>query len=238
MMITYSELIAYQQDRRKWRYLKWLLITALFILAPVCRADSITDVASTLRADVSIPFRYGVATDLATNLLDAQASATYAGIVSLALSIDAVVRAIGIDNTAWVGWASTDPITWLQSTIAIDPGATIGITPNALWFGDVAVATVEPSTLIYLLVGLAGLAIGYYVVCWAFRRLRESEAPPVISTDYGPTTEWARKQAALQMRFDPDVKRIVEDALTERLGSTEAGIAESMRRYPECYRKD
>jgi len=212
------------------------LAILFLILAPICRADSITDVASTLRADVSIPFRYGVATDLATNLLDAQSLATYASTLSLDLSIDAVVRAIGIDNTAWIGWASTDPITWLQSTIAIDPGATIGISPSALWFGEQAVATLEPGTWMLILVSLVGFAIGYYG--WRWLRTHTEPPPPVVMTEYGPTTEWARKQAALQMRFDPDVKRIVEDALTERLGSAEAGIAESRRRYPECYTKE
>ena len=54
------------------------------------------------------------------------------------------------------------------------------------------------------------------------------------STLYVP--EGARRQAAENMRRDP-VKRVeVESLLARKLGSMEAGIAESRRRYPEAYR--
>jgi hypothetical protein len=125
--------------------------------------DALNTVASELRALVDIPFRYGVAKDLAQNLLTAQSLASYASPESLELSIESVVRAIGIDeltfHSGFVGFADVDPITWLSSTIAIDPGATIVITPDALDFGEVPVATPEPAGWILMLMGLTAFTL-------------------------------------------------------------------------------
>lgn len=208
-----------------------LLVLAVPAAAPSARADSITDIASILRADSPVPFRYGVAGDLATNLWDAQAAVAYGGPVSLELSIEAVIRAIGIDNTRWVGWASTDPITWLQSDIAIDPGASIGITPSALYFGEVNVAT--PESPMWMLI----IAILVLVGAWCgWKWLRKpTPPPPVIPTDYGPVTEWARYQGAINMRLDPDKKREVEESLATKHGSVAVGLAEARRMFPEAY---
>jgi hypothetical protein len=137
-----------------------LCILAFALLPAVAQADSINTVASELRALVDIPFRFGVAQDLAGNLLLAQTQVAYAGPESLELSIEAVVRAITLDGTPYVGFADYDQFTWAQSTIAIDPGATVGITPNALYFGSEIVQesgqvpVPESSVLVLLCFGL------------------------------------------------------------------------------------
>jgi hypothetical protein len=137
-----------------------LCILAFALMPAVAQADSINTVASELRALVDEPFRFGVAQDLAENLLTAQSLASYASPTSLELSIEAVVRAIILDGTPYVGFADYDQFTWAQSRIAIDPGATIGITPNALFFGSEIVQesgqvpVPESSVLVLLCFGL------------------------------------------------------------------------------------
>lgn len=70
----------------------------------------------------------------------------------------------------------------------------------------------------------------------AYRIFKQEPPPlPIIMTEYGPTTEWARRQAAIEMKNDPDCKKSVEELLIQQLGSREAGLAEAKRRYPECY---
>lgn len=59
--------------------------------------------------------------------------------------------------------------------------------------------------------------------------------PPRIDTPWGQTTEWARKQAAINMRLDHAKRDAVEAMLAEEMGSVEAGIKESKRRFPEAY---
>ena len=59
--------------------------------------------------------------------------------------------------------------------------------------------------------------------------------PPLIMTEWGPTTEAYRLQAAVNMRRDPDVRAKVEALLVRQYGSKEAGLKESRRRYPEAY---
>jgi hypothetical protein len=134
---------------------------AMLALPTVARCDSLNTVAYELRSLVDIPFRFGVARDLASNILTAQTLVSYASPESLELSIESVVRAIGIDeltfHSGYVGFANVDPITWLSSTIAIDPGATIVITPDALDFGEAPVATPEPAGWILMLIGLAAV---------------------------------------------------------------------------------
>lgn len=58
--------------------------------------------------------------------------------------------------------------------------------------------------------------------------------PPSIFSEYGQTTEWARKQAATNMRNDPEVRRRVEMLLVKKHGQAR-GLAECRRRYPEAY---
>jgi hypothetical protein len=66
------------------------------------------------------------------------------------------------------------------------------------------------------------------------RRLRRP-APPVITSEHGVTTEWCRKQAALNMRADHAKRDAVERLLAEQLGSEDAGVRASMRQFPEAY---
>jgi hypothetical protein len=152
--------------------------------------------------------------------------------MSLELSIESVVRAIGIDGTSYVGWASMDPITWLQSGIAIDPNASIGITPSALYFGKASVvSTPEPDTLILIAVALIiGLACG-----WLWLRRVPKPSAPIIATEYGPTTEWARLQAAENMRANPETKAAVEQLLIDKYGSVDVGMQVVRERYKEAY---
>ena len=56
-----------------------------------------------------------------------------------------------------------------------------------------------------------------------------STYPPVIYTPEGPVTEWARRQAAENMRLNPAKKIEVEKLI---------GETESRRRYPEAYDAD
>jgi hypothetical protein len=104
----------------------------LFIAPAAALADSVQVVAQDLRALSPVPFRFGVARDLAENLLLAQSEASYTSPESLQLSIESVIRAIGIEGTSYVGFADVNPITWEQSEIAINPEAhvTITVTPT------------------------------------------------------------------------------------------------------------
>ena len=67
---------------------------------------------------------------------------------------------------------------------------------------------------------------------------KKSDEVPVISTQWGPVTEAARLQAALNMRDDPEVRARVERLLAKKLGGVALGLAEARRRYPECYAAD
>ncbi len=60
-------------------------------------------------------------------------------------------------------------------------------------------------------------------------------SPPQIFTEHGVVTEWARAQAAQNMRDDVVIRQAVETMLIRKLGSEEAGMAEARRRYPEAY---
>jgi hypothetical protein len=62
-----------------------------------------------------------------------------------------------------------------------------------------------------------------------------AKAPPVIMTQWGPTTESARKQAAINMKLDPDKKRAVEALLAKEMGGVAQGLMEARRRFPEAY---
>jgi len=57
---------------------------------------------------------------------------------------------------------------------------------------------------------------------------------PKIQTEYGFTTEMARRQAAANMREDDSIRQRVEQHLVEKLGSYH-GLEEAKRRYREAY---
>jgi hypothetical protein len=59
--------------------------------------------------------------------------------------------------------------------------------------------------------------------------------PPKIITPYGYTTEWARKQAAMNIKADPEMGKRVLDLLTRELGDVVKADAEMRRRYPEAF---
>jgi hypothetical protein len=58
--------------------------------------------------------------------------------------------------------------------------------------------------------------------------------PPIIMTEFGPVTESARLQCAINMSADDGVKARVEAVLVKQLG-VEEGMREARRRYPEAY---
>jgi hypothetical protein len=60
--------------------------------------------------------------------------------------------------------------------------------------------------------------------------------PPIIMTKYGPVTECARHQAALNMREDPAVfDRVLKIKLAQCGGNVDKAIAEMRRCYPEAF---
>jgi hypothetical protein len=69
----------------------------------------------------------------------------------------------------------------------------------------------------------------------AFKRKRRG-LPPVIQTEHGPVTEWARAQAAQNMKADPAVRARIEALLIARCGGdVEKGLARAREHYPEAY---
>ena len=58
---------------------------------------------------------------------------------------------------------------------------------------------------------------------------------PKIVTPFGYTTEWARKQAAMNIKADPELGKRVLDLLTKELGDVVKADAEMRRRYPEAF---
>ena len=67
-------------------------------------------------------------------------------------------------------------------------------------------------------------------------RARRAAAPPVIQTAWGPVTEKARLQAALNMRDDPVLRdKVLAIVIKECGGDTFKGLLEFKRRYPEVY---
>lgn len=59
--------------------------------------------------------------------------------------------------------------------------------------------------------------------------------PIIIEGPFGPTTEWARRDAAEILKGDPVKREMVLDLLTSKMGSREAAEAEIRRRYPEAF---
>jgi hypothetical protein len=66
-----------------------------------------------------------------------------------------------------------------------------------------------------------------------FDLFRKKKAPPIIMTEYGPTTEAYRFQAMVNMVKDPELKKRVLALLVEQTGSLAAAELEFQRRYPE-----
>jgi hypothetical protein len=60
-----------------------------------------------------------------------------------------------------------------------------------------------------------------------------STKPPVILTEFGPTTESARLRAISNMKEDPACKQRVLELLCKQMGSVAKGEMEFLRRYPE-----
>lgn len=57
---------------------------------------------------------------------------------------------------------------------------------------------------------------------------------PVITSQYGTTTEWARRQCAANMTEFPELKQRIEQSLISMHGAVK-GLAMARERYPEAY---
>jgi hypothetical protein len=68
----------------------------------------------------------------------------------------------------------------------------------------------------------------------AFLFNRQEDAP-VIKTQWGPVTEAARRQAAANIKADPELRKKVEALLARECGGLAQGLVEARRRYPEVY---
>ena len=66
--------------------------------------------------------------------------------------------------------------------------------------------------------------------------LVSDQPAPVIMTQWGPVTESARFQAALNMREDPEIfARVLAIKVRECRGDEIRGLAEMKRCYPEAF---
>jgi hypothetical protein len=131
-------------------------------------------VAKELSTESILPLAGSVPQQLAKNILFAQAHASYGGPESLDLSIESVLRAIQIEAGAgWivVGSSATDPIVWFSAETAVNPAATVSLTPSAINFGEVPVQTPEPEVWILMLLGLAGSIIWANLLAFKMRNL-------------------------------------------------------------------
>jgi len=76
-----------------------------------------------------------------------------------------------------VGFASTAPITWLQSEIAINPDTHIVITPSALNFGGSGAGSIHAKTrasiLIIMVLAIGGSTLGWK---WAIDPKRRNQS--------------------------------------------------------------
>lgn len=65
---------------------------------------------------------------------------------------------------------------------------------------------------------------------------RRKRKPPVIATEYGPVTESARHQAALNMAADHALRERVVRLIANQCNlSLTAAWEEAKRRYPEAF---
>lgn len=60
----------------------------------------------------------------------------------------------------------------------------------------------------------------------------------VIMTPWGPTTESARLQGAINMKLDPVARERCEKMMIEKLGDEKLAMEEMHRRYPETYQEE
>ena len=139
------------------------LLLALF--AGIAQADSLTSnqIAQQIRQGSVLSLRQNVAGFWADNLLAAQDPSVcdYCAFEadSLPLSIAAVLKAIRIEADPIYGAGlsfcnlTNCTIANTQSTIAVDDRVSVVITPAALDFGEVPVATPEPSVFWFLALG-------------------------------------------------------------------------------------
>jgi len=153
-----------------WRPCAVILIGCVLGCA-VTSADSVSvaDVTQELRHNSALSLRNDVADDLAENLLAAQAAAPYTAFEpdSLQLSIDAVLKAINLEQSFGLTYCSdsTCPIVWAQSNIAIDDRVGITLNPPALNFGaDSPVGTPEPPMISYVF-AIAGVLSMILLLC-------------------------------------------------------------------------
>jgi hypothetical protein len=167
------------------------LVGLALVFTVSAKGDTVDTVAAYLTANSVLPFAAGVADELATNLMTAQADSTYAASEpdSLILSMAAVLRAVYLEDslngaTEIVTEALT-PLPFWQSEIAIDDRVILEITVNGvpllpgqtLNFGDVPVGgsatnfvvTPEPSSLALLGIGLLDCGL---LALWCRRRNR------------------------------------------------------------------
>jgi hypothetical protein len=137
---------------------RFLLVFLLFCSPAL--ADGIPDVAEYLSANSVLPLLNGEASDLATNLLKAQAAT---GLNTLQLSEDAVLRAIGLEASIF-HMTECDPsnceVAWAQSTLAIDPNAAVTFDPPSLDFGPKVVTPEPASGLLLLAAAIAACILG------------------------------------------------------------------------------
>jgi len=161
------------------------LIFVLLCFAPMARADSLmpslANVESYLDANSVLPITQQADAQLSRNLLRAQAAptCTYCGPVSLAYSEDSVLKAITLylwpGGPANISSEALEPIVWIQSRIAINPDATVSVTPSALFFGEIAVSdpvsTPEPSVLLLFWLGFACVVASWF----ASRKFRQQQ---------------------------------------------------------------
>lgn len=66
--------------------------------------------------------------------------------------------------------------------------------------------------------------------------LRKGKSVPVIQSPYGPVTESARLQAAVNMRLRPDVKeRVILDIMMRKRVARPFAEVIAKERYPEAF---
>jgi hypothetical protein len=69
-------------------------------------------------------------------------------------------------------------------------------------------------------------------------KLRRNAHPIIIDTQWGPVSESARHQAALNLRDDPEKRAMCEAKMVMQMGDFEAAMVEMRRRYPEAYENE
>jgi hypothetical protein len=148
-----------------WLWKRWkgiLGIGMVLFLAGSARADMLTEkqIAQEIKQQSALSLHQNVAYFWADNLLAAQNPSVcdYCSFEpdSLQLSINAVLKAIGIEQS--VGFTFCNLTNCIlpnnQSMIAVDDRVITGISPAFINFGEVTVSTPEPMTIVLLLCGL------------------------------------------------------------------------------------